>query len=103
MTPFEILMTVLALAPVVLYAIAYAVSTTWYRTLMGAGQFIDKTSLAMLLLLATLTAFLGADWPGRGFVRAMIYGLLIGGQWAALAAFYITYRRARRANREDSL
>lgn len=102
MTLFQVILTVAALSASVGYAVFYAVATTWYRTLMGTGQFIDKVSLALLLSLSAATAFFGPDWAGRDFIRSLVFGLLIGGQWAALAAFYVTYRRARRANREES-
>lgn len=102
MTPFTTFLIVLALAPVVIYAFLYGVTATWYRTVMGSGQFIDKASLAILLVLSSATAFLGPDWPGREFVRVLVYGLLVGGQWVALTAYIVTLRRVRRRYREES-
>lgn len=102
MTPFTTFLIVLALAPVVIYAFLYGLTATWYRTVMGSGMFIDKASLALLLVLSSVTSFLGPDWAGREFIRVLVYGLLVGGQWAALLAFIVTFRRVRRKYREES-
>lgn len=97
MNPYMAVIIVLTVLPVIAYAVMYGVTAAWYRSIMGIGQFIDKMSLSILLMLATITTFSGPEWQGRDVIRPMLYVLLFVGQWFAFIAFIVTYRRARRA------
>lgn len=92
-----------AWVPYTLFVALYAFRSPWYRSALGRSLLLSKTVIAVLLTHALLIVVLGADYPGREYVRGFLVGGVIVAGWVQLLTLVRLQRQARRCDRtQDS-
>ena len=56
------------------FIIFYAARSTWWSTRPGQALMSSKVTIAVVIWLSLATALFGQDWPGRYWVRVLIFG-----------------------------
>lgn len=96
MTLLQLVLIGTATAPAAAFVVAYGMTARWWRSLMGRGLFVQAAATSLVLSLVSGATFLGPDFPGRPYVRVVVYGLITVGLWAQLITYLVTVARVRR-------
>lgn len=78
------LILVSLLIPTAIFAVRYFLYSPYTRTREGRTLLRQKVAIEGLLIAVTLTAFLGAGYPGRPFVRLIVFSVLAYLFWVEL-------------------
>jgi hypothetical protein len=84
----------LAVIPALAFPVVYALTATFWKSILGRGFFIYATMFGVAMGLSLINRLLG-DYPGRLAVSISVYALFTLGLWFNLLAYIITVRRVR--------
>ena len=82
-----------SLPPAVFFVVSYMIRAPWWRSLIGVMFVLLAATIIGLVTIVSLTLFLGAEYPGRYYLRAIVY-VLVAVTMYFLAFTYETERRS---------
>lgn len=82
----------LALAPALLFLVVYMTTAKWWKTPIGRMFVIAQGAIVLVSLVVLASLVLGADYPGRDWVRLIGYSAHAVGQTVFLATYLATRR-----------
>jgi hypothetical protein len=92
------------LIPNALFTIRYFLFSPYERTKEGRNLLAQKTAISALLIVLALTIILGPDYPGRPFVRLVVFSAITFFYWTEVVQLIkvqheYPYNRFRRRKR----
>ncbi len=79
------LILVSLLIPTAIFVVRYFLYSPYDRSREGRNLLREKIAIGGLLIAVTLTAFLGTEYPGRPFVRLVVFSALAYFFWIEVA------------------
>lgn len=91
-----VVLVLLMAPPATLTPICYGLTAPWWRSPVGWSLMASTTGLGLLVDISLLYQWLGDDYFLRDAVRLSVYSLILAGTYLTFAAWFVTWRRARR-------
>lgn len=85
--------------PVFLFPAIYFVVAPWWESVTGRWLMLQSASLASVMALVVGATWLGPDYPGRPYLRIVVYGLLFGAFCLGCVVLIANQVRGRRDRR----
>lgn len=79
--------------PATLIPVLYGLRSPWWRHLVGRALFAQSVGMALLVDISCLYALFGDNYPGRDWVRVIVFGLVTAGTFGILVALIQEQRR----------
>lgn len=92
----------LAALPALLFPIIYALTARWYISPLGRSLMMSGATKLLIISLVVLSVLMDAEYPGREYVRPVIWGLIATMLWTQLISYIVTVRRVRRQRQEEN-
>lgn len=90
-----VILVALAAPAATAFPIIYALTSPWWRSLLGWALMHAAVGLALLIDISLLYAWLGDDYAARDAVRLSVYALIVVGAWLQCAALLVEKFRRR--------
>lgn len=87
------LILVSLLIPNLIFTVRYFLFSPFERTREGRNLLYQKTAISALLIVLTLSVTLGADYPGRPFIRLIVFATITSFFWTELVQLVLVQRR----------
>jgi hypothetical protein len=85
--------------PVFLFPAIYFVAAPWWESGTGRWLMLQSSSLASVMALVDAATFFGPDYPGRPYLRIVVYGLLFVAFCLGVVVLIANQVRGRRDRR----
>lgn len=69
------------LIPLGLFVGLYGFRSPWFQTELGVALMFQKIGFIGIILVIVLSVFLGAAYPGREWVRLVVYAIVGAALW----------------------
>jgi len=86
--------------PATCFPLLYLTFYRWYAQPIGRALMTKAIGLALLVDISVAYMVLGDDYPGREYVRLVVYSLILVGLWYQFIVFLRIKRDTRRIKRE---
>lgn len=96
------LLILIAAVPAIAFPFVYGFTAKWYKTPLGNAFMLNAASIGLIMGLVAFTVLHGPDYPGREYVRFVVYGLISTMLWVQLISYISAVRSERRKRKEGT-